>query len=116
MSPKELRVTPGILYVLLSLAEGSRHGYAILSEVESRSKEKVQLGPSTLYYTLGRLADAGLIEENAGPQEPEEADPHESQRRYFALTDLGRERLRAEVGVLTDLVDHARDIGLRVEG
>jgi DNA-binding PadR family transcriptional regulator len=116
MSPKELRVTPSILYVLLSLAEEPRHGYAILNEVESRSKGQIQLGPSTLYYTLGRLADAGLIEEDGGPEEPSGTDPHESQRRYFTITEIGRDRLREELGALMDLVDHARALGLSMEG
>ncbi|HIF21750.1 MAG TPA: hypothetical protein EYQ27_07530, partial [Gemmatimonadetes bacterium] len=50
MSPKQLRSTPAILHMLLSLAEGPRHGYAILSGIETRSRGQVQLGPSSLYY------------------------------------------------------------------
>lgn len=117
MSPRELRATPPILYVLLSLAAGPRHGYAILTEVEERSRGQVQLGPSSLYYTLGRLADAGLIREDEGAESPEAVyDPHESQRRYFAITETGLERLRTELSALTHLVDHARSVGLSIQG
>jgi len=112
MSPKQLRSTPAILHMLLSLAEGPRHGYAILSDIETRSRGQVQLGPSSLYYTLGRLTDAGLIEENDGPGPDAATGPHEDQRRYFAITEAGRTRLQHEVGVLTDLLEHARALGL----
>jgi DNA-binding PadR family transcriptional regulator len=114
MSPRKLRVTPEILYILLSLADGVSHGYAILEEVESRSGGETTLGPSSLYYTLGRLADAGLIEETKGPADA--PDGHAGKRRYFSLTPDGSTRLKAELGVLTNIVDQARALGLRAKG
>lgn len=116
MGTREIRATPAVLHVLLTLAEGDRHGYAILSEVEARSGGRVSLGPSSLYYTLGRLADAGLIEDGVEPPETTDATPHEGQRRYFSLTSAGRERLRTEMGVLTDLIRHAEALGFPADG
>ena len=114
MGAQKLRMTPAIMHVLLSLAEGQSHGYAILADMERRSRGAVSLGPSSLYYTLGRLADQSLIEETAGPADA--TDPHADQRRYFSITDVGREWLETELGVLTDIVDQARALGLRSEG
>ena len=110
MSPQKFRMTPAVLYVLLSLSEGARHGYAILSDVEKRSGGEASLGPSSLYYTLGRLADEGLISETHAPAE-EEA-PHAEQRRYFEITEVGQDRLRAELAVLRNIVKEARGLGL----
>ena len=108
-----LKVTPPILYTMLALAGGTRHGYAILADVEQRSGGSVKLGPSSLYYTLGRLADEGLIEErdNDGTDQP-----HADQRRCFGLTDAGREWIDAELAVLRGLVDQGRELGFGAEG
>jgi DNA-binding PadR family transcriptional regulator len=113
MATQKLRMTPVIMHLLLSLAEGESHGYALLSDMEKRSRGAVSLGPSSLYYTLGRLADQRLIEESRGPSSD---DPHAEQRRYFRITAVGREWLEAELGVLTDIVDQARALGLRAQG
>ncbi|NKB88433.1 MAG: PadR family transcriptional regulator [Acidobacteria bacterium] len=113
MASQKLRMTPAIMHLLLSLAEGESHGYALLSDMDRRSRGAVNLGPSSLYYTLGRLADHGLIEEAEGPGASDE--PHAEQRRYFRMTDVGREWLESELGVLTDIVDQARALGLRAE-
>jgi DNA-binding PadR family transcriptional regulator len=113
----KLKATPAILYTLLALSEGTRHGYAILADVEKRSRGAVALGPSSLYYTLGRLADRGLIEERSKPSDPHaDRDPHAEQRRYFALTSEGRCWLETELALLTGLVDQARALGFEVDG
>lgn len=112
-----LKITPQILFTMLSLAEGPKHGYAILAEVEERSGGQVRLGPSSLYYTLGRLEDRGLIEEREGDALGDTDDePHAEQRRTFAMTAKGRRVLEEELGLLTGLVDRARALGLNVEG
>ena len=112
-----LKVTPQILYTMLSLAGGPRHGYAILAEVEQRSGGEIKLGPSSLYYTLGRLEERHLIEAVAAPDAPTtDNEAHAEQRRYFGLTGEGRRVLERELGLLTGLVDHARALGLNVEG
>ena len=114
MANKTPRMTPALLHVLLSLAEGPKHGYALLSEVSERSNGQVELGPSTLYYSLGRLEDAGLIrraDADADVDADGGSEPHEEQRRYFALTDSGRDTLASEVDALSKIVDHARAFG-----
>ncbi len=109
--PPNLKVTPQIVYTMLSIAQGPTHGYAILSDVEQRSGGEVRLGPSSLYYSLGRLEDLELIEEVAAPAEASDADPHVEQRRYFALTGSGREVLRRELSLMRGLVEQARALG-----
>lgn len=111
-----LKPTPAILYTLLVLAEGPSHGYAILSELERRSGGAVSLGPSSLYYTLGRLADRGLVEDCEGIGDRGADDPHAEQRRYVALTPKGRAWLESELSRMTDLVAAARASGLDVGG
>lgn len=96
-------LTPAVVHVLLSLAEGERHGYAILKDVERQTEHRVKLGPGTLYGTLQRLMELGWVEETDGP-----AEPVDQRRRYYRLTRGGREALRAEVVRLEALVNAAR--------
>lgn len=110
---RELRLNPGMVHVLLSLAEGSAHGYGILQDIERRSGGALRLGPSSLYYTLGRLEDAGLVAET---DEPDFGEPHEDRRRYYRLTEAGRERLERELDDLARLVAAGRRLGLGSEG
>jgi DNA-binding PadR family transcriptional regulator len=93
------------IYILLALADGARHGYAIKQEVEERTGGLIRLGPGTLYETIQRLEESGLIEE-AEPADP--ANGQEAQRRYYELTDRGWRTLREEIRRLGDLVDSAR--------
>ncbi len=92
-------------HVLLTLHEGVLHGYAIKQEVEERSGGVVRLGPGTLYTTLQKCERQGLIEESDDRPPPVR---DQSQRRYYALTPLGRRVLEAEVGRLGSVVDRAR--------
>src|SRR3569832_2484002 len=87
-------LSPAEFYVLLALAEGQKHGYAIMQDARVMSEEKVRLGPGTLYSTIQRLLDLDLIEETEGGREPSD---HESRRRYYKLTRMGRADLDAEV-------------------
>jgi len=100
---------PHELHVLVALAGGERHGYAIQQEVAARSGGAVRLGPGTLYETIARLLDRGLIRE--APSKRSELD--HAQRRYYALTGQGRRLLAAEVERLGDVVRIARE---RLEG
>jgi DNA-binding PadR family transcriptional regulator len=95
-----------VLHILLALAEGDRHGYAIKQEVERRTGGVIRLGPGTLYEAIQRLEDSGLIAEAAAGAPP--ADGQEAQRRYYRLTDRGFDTLRHEVRELARLVDAAR--------
>jgi DNA-binding PadR family transcriptional regulator len=102
-------MTPVLFHLLLALAEGEKHGYALLGDLEARTGGKLEVGPSSLYYSLGRLEGAGLI--RRVDRDPSGDEPHEEQRRYYAITDAGRDTLEDEVGVLSSIVDRARAIG-----
>lgn len=114
MASTEARLTPTFFHLLLCLEEGPKHGYGMMLEIEERTAGALRPGPSSLYYALGRLADAGLIEETGIAPSPQEM--HGERRRYFALTDAGRRRLREEVSVLDQVMAHARARGLIGEG
>ena len=88
-------------YVLLSLVSSELHGYGIMQEVLERTGDKVRLWPATLYGTLKRLIDAGLIEESGG-RPPREFD--DARRVYYRLTRLGRRVLDLESERLVELV------------
>jgi DNA-binding PadR family transcriptional regulator len=107
--PTELRhpLSVPVVHILLALAEGARHGYAIKQEVEERSRGAVRLGPGTLYEAIQRLEDAGYIEEPA-VSPAARGNGQLAQRRYYQLTPRGWSVLRAEVQHLGRLVDHAR--------
>ena len=96
-----------VLNILLALADGARHGYAIKQDVEERSGGSIRLGPGTLYEAIQRLQDGGLIDESRTRGE-DPANGQEAQRRYYALTDRGWTTLREEVQQLGALVDRAR--------
>lgn len=96
-----LPLKPHWFHVLLSLADEGQHGYGIMQEVLERTGGKVRLWPATLYGTLKRLLESGLIDESAAPLSTESEDPR---RRYYRLTRLGRRVLAAESQRLEDLV------------
>ena len=88
--------------ILLALADGAQHGYAIRSLVEERSEGRVKLYPATLYGSVREMAGRGLIE-------PLEGDADSDQRRrYYRLTEQGREALGTEVDRLQSLINSAR--------
>ena len=87
--------------IMLSLAGGEQHGYGILEEVLGRTHGKVRLWPATLYGSIKRLIEAGLIEESDERPAPELDD---ARRRYYRLTALGRRVLDAECERLQELV------------
>lgn len=109
--PRDLRITPAFLHLLLSLSREPKHGYAMMQEIDARTEGRVRLAPSSLYYSLGRLDDAGLIEEVDAPADTGD-QPHEERRRYYGLTAEGRRRLRAESRALADIVAHAQAQGV----
>ena len=96
-----LPLKPNWFHVLLSLANGEQHGYGIMQEVLERTNGKVRLWPATLYGTLERLLDAGLIAE--AKRHPS-AEKEDARRRYYRLTVLGRRVLAGESMRLEDLV------------
>ncbi|PXY21034.1 PadR family transcriptional regulator [Prauserella muralis] len=102
-------VTPAGFQVLLALAGGRAHGYGIMGFVGEITGGSVQLGPGTLYRTLARLAADGLVQEAPGMSEDE---PHDARRRYYQLTDLGRQVAVREAELLERLTAAAVDAGL----
>jgi DNA-binding PadR family transcriptional regulator len=90
-------------HIMLSLADGPRHGYAIRSDVEERTHGSVRLWPTTLYGTVRQLTETGLIEEC--DHDLAEEDPR---RRYYRLTSLGKRVLAAEIERMRVLVEYAR--------
>ena len=100
-----LPLTPAVFHILLTLADGEAHGYAIMQEVTRRSGGTVRLGPGTLYGAISRLLQDGIIEESE-----ERPDPHmdDTRRRYYRLSNLGGRVLAAETERLAELVKAAR--------
>lgn len=96
-------LTPAMHHILLALLDGDLHGYAVMQAVESISGGTMRMGPGTLYGTLKRLLEAGLVEET---EERPVADDDE-RRRYYRLTAGGREAVRAETARLARLVKFA---------
>lgn len=95
------------LQILLAVAGGHRHGYAIRQEVEERTRGRVRLWPATLYGALGQLRGAGLLEEL---EEAVDAADDDARRRYYEMTAKGRAVLAAEVRRLEELVMLAREL------
>ena len=89
-------------HILLALADGERHGYGIMQEVEARSAGRVRLGPGTLYGAIKRMLAAGLIEESA--KRPIASSDDQRRRCYYRLTRLGRTVATAEAERLAALV------------
>ena|SRR5687768_18557610 len=98
-------VTPVEFYILLALAEGDRHGYAIMQQVDADSQGTVQLGPGTLYTAIKRLLDYAYIREVESRIDPQLDD---ARRKYYRLTASGRAAGAAEAERLADLVNLAR--------
>jgi DNA-binding PadR family transcriptional regulator len=98
-----LPLKPKVLHILLSLADGARHGYAIMQEVAARTDGRVRVWPAAMYGTLRELEELSLIEEsNTRPSDDDE------RRRYFALTPLGKRVLGAEIQRMEAIVGRAR--------
>ena len=95
-----LPLTPALFHVLLSLADGEKHGYAILKEVEQRTSGAVRLSTGTLYGIVKRLLADGMIRESAAGSD--------ERRRAYRLTAFGRKVALAEAERLRDLVSAAQ--------
>jgi DNA-binding PadR family transcriptional regulator len=102
-------LTPAAFQVLLALATGHSHGYAVMQFIEQVTDSTVRLGPGTLYRTIGRLLADGLVEEVEGG-DPDA--PHDARRRYYQLTPQGRQAAEAEADLLQHLVAAATQAGL----
>lgn len=96
---------PATFQILLALVDGERHGYSILREAAERSDGTVRLGAGTLYGSLKRLLEAGLVEESGERTDPEMGD---ERRRYYRITERGMAAARAEARRLDRVVRAAR--------
>jgi len=96
-------------HILIALARGERHGYGIIQEVERATGGKLRMGAGTLYRALQRMLEQGLIVETEERPAPEEDD---ERRRYYRITDEGREAARAETRRLADMVRLAESRGI----
>ena len=98
-----------VLHILVALADGERHGYAIMQDVVARTDGGVRLGPGTLYGSIKRMLHDGLIEEL---DERPDSDDDDVRRRYYRITPRGRRIAKEEIGHLATLVRYARAAGL----
>ena len=98
-----LPLTPVAFEILLCLAKGEKHGYAILREIEQRTEGRLGLHAGSLYRAMARLVDEGLLVTVDAPE-----DELDRRRRYYAVTDLGRDVARAEALRLRTQLEAAR--------
>src|SRR5215471_16750232 len=104
-----LPLSVGVLHILIALADRDRHGYSIMQDVAARTGGKVQLSPGTLYSSIRRMLEQGLIEELSESPDPSSTD---ERRRYYRLTRFGKRAAAAEVDRLSALLQQARATGL----
>ena len=103
------QVSPQVFHILLALASGDQHGYAIMQDVAARTGGKLRLSPGTLYGSIKRMLEQGLIVELRENQRPKDDD---ERRRYYRLTATGRKVAWAESRRMADLLEQARAYGL----
>jgi DNA-binding PadR family transcriptional regulator len=100
-----LPLTPGMFQVLIALADGEKHGYAILKEVARRTGGEVTLSAATLYTIVRRFVQEGVIAESAERPDPSLDD---ERRRYYRLTPFGRDVAKAEAARMETALGMAR--------
>ena len=103
----QLPLSPAVFHILLSLADGERHGYAIMQDVAASAGE--QMGPGTLYGAIKRLLVSRWIEEAEERPDPKLDD---QRRRYYRLTANGQQVMESEAQRMAKLVALARTRGV----
>lgn len=110
LDPRELLpLQTATFHILVALADRDRHGYSIMQDVAARTGGNVQLSPGTLYSSIRRMLEQGLIEELANSPDPNSTD---ERRRYYRLTKYGRRVAAAEAARLDEMLQQARATGL----
>ena len=104
-----LPLPAAVFHILIALADRDRHGYSIMQDVAARTGGKVQLSAGTLYSSVRRMLEQGLIEELAESPDPSSTD---ERRRYYRLTRFGKRAAAAEVERLNAMLQQARATGL----
>ena len=107
-----LPLPPATFHILIALADDDRHGYAVIQDVAARTGGELKLSAGTLYRSIQRMLEQGLIVETRSRPAPELDD---ERRRYYRITSLGTAVAKAEAGRLTQLVRMARVRGLAPE-
>ena len=106
MPKRKLDPLPAAAFqIMLALADGDLHGYAIMRQVEEQTGGRLRLGPGTLYGSIQTLVEGKLIEE---VDRPEDADGRSERRRSYRLTVAGRKLARAEAEKMADVLRVAR--------
>jgi DNA-binding PadR family transcriptional regulator len=103
-----LPLPPATFHILLAVADEDRHGYAIIQDVAARTGGELKLSAGTLYRSVQRMLEQGLIVE---PRERPEPDMDDERRRYYRITAYGRKVAEAEARRLSQLVRMARQRG-----
>ena len=110
MTPESLLPLPSATFhILLALADEDRHGYAIILDVAEGTGGEIRLSAGTLYRSIQRMLEQGLIVE---PRQRPSREEDDERRRYYRITPLGAAVARAETRRLADLVRMARARGL----
>ncbi|MFN7933498.1 MAG: PadR family transcriptional regulator [Bryobacteraceae bacterium] len=104
-----LPLQSAVFHILVALADRDRHGYSIMQDVSTRTNGKVRLSAGTLYSSIHRMLEQGLIEELRESPDPESRD---ERRRYYRLTHWGRSVAMAEARRLSEMLSQARETGL----
>jgi len=103
------KLSPQAFHILIALADRDQHGYGIMQDVATRTGGKLRLSAGTLYGSIKRLLEEGLIIELRENQRPQEDD---ERRRYYRLTPAGRKAAKGEVNRMAELLKQARAYGL----
>ncbi|MPY87484.1 MAG: PadR family transcriptional regulator [Luteitalea sp.] len=104
-----LPLPTAVFHILVALADRDRHGYSIMQDVAARTDGQVRLSAGTLYSSIRRMLEQGLIEELRESPDPRSRD---ERRRYYRLTRLGRQVALAEARRLSSMLSQARATGL----
>ena len=101
-------LTPAVFHILLALADGALHGYAIMKAVGATTDAEIRMGPGTIYGSIHRMERSGLVEEYGVAED--------GKRRVFGLTPMGQRALESESGRIARLADVVRAKGLIPHG
>jgi DNA-binding PadR family transcriptional regulator len=107
-----LPLPPATFHILISVAAGDTHGYAIIQDIAAQTNGELRMSAGTLYRSIQRMQEQGLIVESRKRPDPEEDD---ERRRYYRITEFGSAVARAEAHRLAQLVRMARARGLSPE-
>jgi DNA-binding PadR family transcriptional regulator len=108
---RQLPLPPATFHILLALAAGDRHGYAIIQDIETRTGGELRMSAGTLYRSIARMVEQGLLVEVTRRRMPSD----DERRRYYRITPFGTAVTRAEMRRLTQLVRLARATGITPE-